>query len=51
MNYEEFVELVGKLRENQREYFKTRSTLVLFECKRLEKLVDDIVALFAAAKK
>ena len=51
MNYEEFVELVGQLREKQREYFRTRSTLVLFACKKLEKQVDDIVAMFAAAKK
>ena len=51
MNYEEFVELVGRLREKQSEYFRTRSKLVLFACKELEKQVDGIVATFAAAKK
>ena len=50
MNYEEFVELVGRLREKQSEYFKTRSREVLIACKELEKDVDDIVATFAAAK-
>ena len=51
MNYEEFVELVGRLRERQREYFRTRSREVLIECKELEKYVDGIVETFAAAKK
>ena len=51
MNYEEFVELVGQLREKQREYFRTRSKDALIACKYLERRVDGIVATFAAAKK
>ena len=41
MNPKEFFDLVAKMRDKQREYFRTRNTGVLKESKRLEKQVDD----------
>ena len=40
MNYNEFRNYVAQMREAQKEYFKTRSQLVLQRAKMLEKLVD-----------
>jgi len=44
MNAKQFYDLVVKMRQTQREYFKTRSKQVLEESKRLEKQVDDEIA-------
>ena len=41
MDYKEFVDLVGELRQAQRKYFNTRSYSDLAEAKKLEKQVDD----------
>lgn len=41
MNAKEFFTLVAQMRDKQKEYFRTRSTSVLQESKRLEKQVDD----------
>lgn len=41
MNAKEFFTLVARMRGKQKEYFRTRSTSVLQESKRLEKQVDD----------
>lgn len=37
----EFFEAVVKLRELQKDYFKTRSSMALSASKRQEKLIDD----------
>ena len=44
MDARQFYDLVVKMRQTQREYFKTRSKQVLEESKRLEKQVDDEIA-------
>lgn len=41
MNPEQFFQTVVRMRESQKEYFKTRSRTSLEESKRLEKLIDD----------
>lgn len=41
MNAKDFFALVSRMRDKQKEYFRTRSTSVLQESKRLEKQVDD----------
>lgn len=41
MKAEEFFALVAKMRDKQREYFKTRHKLTLVEAKRLEHAVDN----------
>ena len=41
MNARDFFNLVTKMRDKQKEYFRTRSVSVLQESKRLEKQVDD----------
>lgn len=41
MNALDFFNLVTKMRDKQKEYFRTRSSSVLQESKRLEKQVDD----------
>lgn len=41
MNARDFFNLVTKMRDKQKEYFRTRSASVLQESKRLEKQVDD----------
>ena len=41
MNAYDFFNLVTKMRDKQKEYFRTRSASVLQESKRLEKQVDD----------
>lgn len=41
MNSKQFFEAVVKLRELQKDYFKTRSSLALSASKRQEKLIDD----------
>lgn len=41
MDAKNFFDLVSKMRDKQREYFRTRSTAALKESKQLEKRVDD----------
>lgn len=41
MNAKDFFALVSRMRDKQKEYFRTRSTSVLQESKWLEKQVDD----------
>lgn len=41
MNARDFFNLVTKMRDKQKEYFRTRSASVLQESKRLEKQVDE----------
>ncbi len=41
MNAREFFDTVAKMRQAQKQYFKTRSTEWLIESKGLEKTVDD----------
>ncbi len=41
MTYQEFRELVANLRLTQKNYFKTRDSALLSECRRLEKAVDE----------
>ena len=41
MTARDFFNLVARMRDNQKEYFRTRSSSVLQESKRLEKQVDD----------
>ena len=41
MNAYDFFNLVTKMRDKQKEYFRTRSASVLQESKRLEKQVDE----------
>ena len=38
---EDFRELVARMRAKQKEYFRTRTTEVLRECKDLERRVDE----------
>lgn len=45
MAFEEFVKLVGEMREKQIKYFATRSHDVLIESKQIEKRVDDALKL------
>lgn len=44
MNPKEFFEKVVKMREAQKNYFKTRSSMALQLSKRLEKEIDDEIA-------
>lgn len=44
ITFEEFVELVKKMRHQQRRYFATRNKEVLAESKKLEQQVDSIIA-------
>lgn len=44
MNAREFFNLVEQMRQNQKNYFKTRSTESLRKNKELEKQVDDEIA-------
>lgn len=46
----EFADLVQKMREAQRNYFKTRLQRDLKLCKGFEKKVDDVLAARAKAK-
>lgn len=39
----EFIVLVGRMREKQKEYFRTRSKEVLLESKQLEREVDKVL--------
>lgn len=41
MTAHDFFTLVTRMRDKQKEYFRTRSSSVLQESKRLEKQVDD----------
>lgn len=40
MTFESFADLVGRMRDAQRRYFKTRESKVLLEARQLEKDVD-----------
>lgn len=44
ITFEEFIELVKKMRHQQRRYFATRNKEVLAESKKLEQQVDSIIA-------
>lgn len=44
MTPKEFFDKVVKLREAQKNYFKTRSSMALQLCKKLEKEIDDEIA-------
>ena len=44
MTAKDFFKLVEKMRQNQKDYFKTRSTESLRKSKELEKQVDDEIA-------
>lgn len=44
MNAKEFFNLVEQMRQNQKDYFKTRSKEALKKSKELEKQVDDEIA-------
>ncbi len=41
MKPKEFFDAVARMREKQKEYFRTRTSAALSESKRLEKVVDD----------
>lgn len=41
MDAQQFFRLVAKLRDKQKEYFRTRTQAALKESKHLEKAVDD----------
>ena len=44
MNQDElFIRRVAKMRQRQKEYFKTKSQSALRECKELERLVDKMI--------
>ena len=45
MEWQEFLELVAKMRERQIVYFKTRNSIVLQESKDLEKEVDAAISI------
>lgn len=40
MTYEEFMQLVAKMRHMQKKYFKSPDVHVLVECRKLETQVD-----------
>lgn len=44
MTAKDFFNLVEQMRQNQKDYFKTRSTEALRKSKELEKQVDDEIA-------
>lgn len=44
MNDKDFRVMVAKMRQAQKEYFRTRDTAVLHGCKLIEKQVDDELA-------
>jgi hypothetical protein len=48
MDFKEFLELVKKMRDKQKEYFRTRNKEVLAEAKRLEKEVDEQILRYLA---
>ena len=41
MDYKQFRELVQQMRNLQKEYFRTRDPSTLYECKKIERLIDD----------
>ena len=41
MKPKEFFDVVVRMREKQREYFKTKTSSALTESKRLERVIDD----------
>lgn len=41
MKPKEFFDAVDRMREKQREYFKTKTNSALTESKRLERIIDD----------
>lgn len=49
MDFKEFLELFKKMRDKQKEYFRTRNKEVLIEAKRLEKEVDEQILRYLAS--
>ena len=47
----EFEQLVRQMRALQKEYFRTRNGVVLGECKKIERMVDDYLKIDDAVKK
>jgi len=45
-----FMEMVAKMRENQKEYFKKRDHFSLIEAKKYEAIVDKLLREHAAAE-
>lgn len=43
MDKDKFIDLVKRMREAQREFFKTRSKQMLIRSKNLESVVDDMI--------
>lgn len=43
MNTEKFINVVRRMREAQREYFKTRNKIMQFRAMSLEKIVDEMI--------
>lgn len=43
MDTEKFIGVVRRMREAQREYFKTRNNIILFRAKSLEQIVDEMI--------
>lgn len=44
MEAKQFFEEVAKMRQLQKDYFKTRSSMALYASKKQEKLIDDEIA-------
>ncbi|MDQ7950151.1 MAG: hypothetical protein AAGB30_11140 [Pedobacter sp.] len=42
-NFDDFIELVKKMRKAQVEYFRTRSSIAMAEAKKLEREVDKLL--------
>lgn len=43
MNHTEFFKWVKKMRDSQKEYFRTRDNRILQRAKMLEKIVDELI--------
>jgi len=51
MDYKQFRELVQQMRNLQKEYFRTRDHSTLYECKKIERLIDDYLSSIETAIK
>lgn len=47
-NHNEFIKKVAKMRATQKKYFSVRSTFLLQDAKRMEKIVDEMIAKWQA---
>lgn len=47
-NHNEFIKKVAKMRSTQKKYFSVRSTFLLQDAKRMEKIVDEMIAKWEA---